>query len=936
MLNFVLKKSSRVVRAERGKGLRFNSTTNYTSYKSVLIPYEPAKVEQKWQEKWKQNKGVQTPIPKNGNFYVLSMFPYPSGHLHMGHARVYTISDTVSRLNKMKGYNVLHPMGWDAFGLPAENAAIDRGVEPHVWTHKNVAQMRKTFDAIGVDFDWDKEVLTCSPEYYKWTQWIFLKMFENGLAYQKQSFVNWDPVDNTVLANEQVDDEGRSWRSGAIVQKKLMNQWYLKITSFTSQLLEDLDTLKGWPEKVVKMQREWIGKSEGSFIKFDIDSPLPSDPYKNIEVFTTRCDTLHGATYLVVAPDYPKIQHLVDKDHKDDVESFITKMLSYTNQHRQKNKEGIFTGRYAVHPLTSEKLPIYIASYVIGDYATGALMAVPCHDKRDHEFAKAMKMDEKVFKRVIDPNPKDPKFLSSGQTLEEAKLNPIFEDDGLLINSGELDGLTSEQARNIINLNAKTQGFGESKMITNLKDWLISRQRYWGCPIPVIHCEKCGVIPVPENQLPVVLPTEGINFKGKTQILHSLSDWVNTKCPCCNGPAKRETDTMDTFVDSSWYYLRYPDANNKEKIFSEKIIKDWCPVDVYIGGIEHAILHLLYSRFVMKFLHHNLKLVPSPEPFKSLKTQGMVHGKTFRNTVTGRYLQEDQVLSVSENGNTYYKDKENQHEVQVTWEKMSKSKYNGVDPETAIKEFGADAIRLFMLFKAPIDFVLDWDINAISGQLRWLNRIWSMVLNYVIYTKYKETLKPVGELTDDQKNKLKELESTTNETILNVTTELELFQFNTAIAHLMKLSNVIKDITKLNPSVKLEDKLFTEQNAMWNSPIVSYSLSSLIQMLAPMAPHFTSELWEMWQESNPKFDFAWPAYDSNIKFQSATVPLVIQMKGKKLGVMDIPENITNDKNEVIKLVSNSETLGPKLQNINFKTILLVKSHVGYLINFVPQ
>eukprot|EP01125_Pyxidicula_operculata_P012929 TRINITY_DN4257_c0_g1_i3.p1 TRINITY_DN4257_c0_g1~~TRINITY_DN4257_c0_g1_i3.p1 ORF type:complete len:533 (-),score=87.91 TRINITY_DN4257_c0_g1_i3:1281-2879(-) len=531
MLNFVLKKSSRVVRAERGKGLRFNSTTNYTSYKSVLIPYEPAKVEQKWQEKWKQNKGVQTPIPKNGNFYVLSMFPYPSGHLHMGHARVYTISDTVSRLNKMKGYNVLHPMGWDAFGLPAENAAIDRGVEPHVWTHKNVAQMRKTFDAIGVDFDWDKEVLTCSPEYYKWTQWIFLKMFENGLAYQKQSFVNWDPVDNTVLANEQVDDEGRSWRSGAIVQKKLMNQWYLKITSFTSQLLEDLDTLKGWPEKVVKMQREWIGKSEGSFIKFDIDSPLPSDPYKNIEVFTTRCDTLHGATYLVVAPDYPKIQHLVDKDHKDDVESFITKMLSYTNQHRQKNKEGIFTGRYAVHPLTSEKLPIYIASYVIGDYATGALMAVPCHDKRDHEFAKAMKMDEKVFKRVIDPNPKDPKFLSSGQTLEEAKLNPIFEDDGLLINSGELDGLTSEQARNIINLNAKTQGFGESKMITNLKDWLISRQRYWGCPIPVIHCEKCGVIPVPENQLPVVLPTEGINFKGKTQILHSLSDWVNTKCP---------------------------------------------------------------------------------------------------------------------------------------------------------------------------------------------------------------------------------------------------------------------------------------------------------------------------------------------------------------------------------------------------------------------
>ncbi|MDE5081888.1 MAG: leucine--tRNA ligase, partial [Trichodesmium sp. St18_bin1] len=550
--------------------------------------YNPVSIEQKWQKTWAEQNQDQTPQNNTQpKFYALSMFPYPSGNLHMGHVRNYTITDVIARLKRMQGYRVLHPMGWDAFGLPAENAAIDRGIPPAKWTLENIAQMKEQLRRLGFSIDWDKEVATCTPEYYRWTQWIFLQFFQAGLAYQKESAVNWDPIDQTVLANEQVDGEGRSWRSGAKVERKMLRQWFFKITDYAEQLLNDLDKLPGWPERVKLMQANWIGKSVGAYLEFPIVGMN-----KKIGVFTTRPDTVYGVSYIVLAPEHPLTVQVTTPEQQITVETFIKEVAAESELERtaeDKPKRGVPTGGKAINPFNNEEVPIWIADYVLYEYGTGAVMGVPAHDVRDFQFAKQYNLP---IKTVIVPDDSN----------DDHKLTEAYTDLGVMVNSGPFNGEKSTIAKKAIIELAEDEGYGKGRVQYRLRDWLISRQRYWGAPIPIIHCPKCGAVPVPDEDLPVKLP-ESVEFSGRgPSPLAKLEDWVNVSCPSCGTPAKRETDTMDTFIDSSWYYLRYPDATNEQQVFDSKIVNDWLPVDQYVGGIEHAILHLLYSRFFTKVL----------------------------------------------------------------------------------------------------------------------------------------------------------------------------------------------------------------------------------------------------------------------------------------------------------------------------------------------
>ena len=557
--------------------------------------YNPAAIEEKWQQTWAELGLDQTPTDSTKpKFYALSMFPYPSGSLHMGHVRNYVITDVIARLKRMQGYRVLHPMGWDAFGLPAENAALDRGIPPAKWTYQNIAQMRQQLQRLGLSIDWKREVTTCSPDYYKWTQWIFLQFLKAGLAYQKEAAVNWDPIDQTVLANEQVDNEGRSWRSGAIVERKLLRQWFLKITDYAEQLLKDLDQLTGWPERVKLMQANWIGKSIGAYLEFPIVGLN-----EKIGVFTTRPDTVYGVTYVVLAPEHPLTRRVTTPEQQAAVEAFIQEVSTQSELERtaeDKPKRGIPTGGKAVNPFTGEEIPIWIADYVLYEYGTGAVMGVPAHDVRDFQFAKEKQLPIKV---VIVPTD------SAGESA--IALKAAYTDPGILINSDSFNGMASTDAKQAIVQHAEKQGFGKARVQYRLRDWLISRQRYWGAPIPVIHCPSCGTVSVPDEDLPVQLPEE-VEFTGRgPSPLAQLESWVNVPCPTCGTQAKRETDTMDTFIDSSWYFLRYPDANNDQQVFDPATTNDWMPVDQYVGGIEHAILHLLYSRFFTKVLRDSPK-----------------------------------------------------------------------------------------------------------------------------------------------------------------------------------------------------------------------------------------------------------------------------------------------------------------------------------------
>lgn len=845
--------------------------------------YNPAEIEEKWQKIWSEQNIDQTPTQSDKpKFYALSMFPYPSGNLHMGHVRNYTITDVIARVHRMQGYRVLHPMGWDAFGLPAENAAIQRGVHPAKWTYQNIAQMQSELKRLGLSYDWNNELATCFPNYYKWTQWIFLQFLKAGLAYQKEAAVNWDPIDQTVLANEQVDSEGRSWRSGAKVERKLLRQWFFKITDYAEELLNDLDKLTGWPERVKLMQANWIGKSVGAYLEFPV---VGLD--EKIGVFTTRPDTVYGVTYVVLAPEHPLTLQVTTPDRKAAVDAFIQEVSEESELERtaeDKPKRGIPTGGKAINPFTGEEIPIWIADYVLYEYGTGAVMGVPAHDTRDFQFATEQKLPIKVV--IVRADAAD------------AKVAPkqAYTDPGIVVNSDLFNGMESTHAKEEIIKYAEQQKWGKARIQYRLRDWLISRQRYWGAPIPVIHCPNCGIVPVPEADLPVELP-EDVEFKGgRVSSLAQLEGWANVPCPTCGTPAKRETDTMDTFIDSSWYFLRFTDAQNDQQVFDPAKTNDWMPVDQYVGGIEHAILHLLYSRFFTKVLR-DCGLLNFDEPFQRLLTQGMVQGLTYINPTTGKYIPSAQVDPNDP------KDPETGEKLEVSYKTMSKSKYNGVAPEAVINKYGADTARMFILFKAPPEKDLEWDEADVEGQFRFLNnRVWRLGTEFTAQQSATKT-----ELSKIEKD----LRRAIHTAIKEVTEDLEgEYQFNTAISELMKLSNALLDAN------------------CKDSPVYAEGIETLLLLLAPFAPHIAEELWQKMGKPESVHTQAWPKYDPDA-LVADEITLVIQIMGKTRGTIQVPSQA--DKQALEQYARESEVAQRYLEGKEIKKVIVVP---GKLVNFV--
>ncbi|MBD2725093.1 leucine--tRNA ligase [Nostoc sp. FACHB-892] len=867
--------------------------------------YQPAAIEEKWQKTWVDLGFDKTPAASNKpKFYALSMFPYPSGSLHMGHVRNYTITDVIARLKRMQGYRVIHPMGWDAFGLPAENAAIDRGVPPAKWTYQNIVQMRQQLQRLGLSIDWECELATCSPDYYKWTQWIFLQFLQAGLAYQKEAAVNWDPIDQTVLANEQVDNEGRSWRSGAIVERKLLRQWFFKITDYAEELLNDLDKLTGWPERVKLMQANWIGKSTGAYLEFPI---VGID--EKIAVYTTRPDTVYGVSYLVLAPEHPLTKRVTTKEQQADVEVFIKEVSNQSELERtseDKPKRGISTGGVAINPFTGEEVPIWIADYVLYEYGTGAVMGVPAHDVRDFKFAK--NYDLPINFVIASPDDVAGFDLTPTSEINEVtqliqiEYNQAYTEPGILINSGAFTGMTSTDAKQAIIEYAEQQGFGKVRVQYRLRDWLISRQRYWGAPIPVIHCPNCGIVPVPDKDLPVQLPEE-VEFTGRGgSPLTQLESWVNVPCPTCGTPAKRETDTMDTFIDSSWYFLRFPDAKNEQQVFDSSKVNDWMPVDQYVGGIEHAILHLLYSRFFTKVLRDR-GLLNFDEPFQRLLTQGMVQGLTYLNPNKGgkdKWIPSNLVNSADP------RDPQTGEPLQRLYATMSKSKGNGVAPEDVISKYGIDTARMFILFKAPPEKDLEWDEADVEGQFRFLNRVWRLVTDYVVAGVSRKQAQ-LADLTKAEK----ELRRAIHTAIQAVTEDVEdEYQFNTAISELMKLSNALTDADAKN------------------SPIYAEGIQTLVVLLAPFAPHIADELWHLLGESDSVHTQTWPSFDP-AALVADEITLVIQIMGKTRGSIQVPAQA--DKAAQEKYARESEIAQRYIEGKEIKKVIVVP---GKLVNFV--
>jgi leucyl-tRNA synthetase len=798
------------------------------------------------------------------------MFPYPSGKIHMGHVRNYAIGDVIARYKKMRGYNVLHPMGWDAFGLPAENAAIKEGVHPAKWTYENIDTMKKELNRMGLSYDWDREATTCSPEYYKWNQWFFLKMLERGLAYRKSSFVNWCPSCATVLANEQVIDDG-CWRCDTEVVQKELEQWFLKITEYADALLESCDTLTGWPENVVLMQKNWIGRSEGLEADFRIEGTDEA-----IRIFTTRADTLFGVTFMALAPGLELAERLTE-----DKEALKKIKEKYGDQ---EEKIGLFTGRYAINPVNDEKVPIYVANFVLMEYGTGAIMSVPAHDQRDFEFAKEYGLP---IKRVIVPD--------SGE-VPDGPMTEAFEDYSVLADSGEFSGLQSEEAKQRIAESLEKKGLGKRVINYRLRDWGISRQRYWGTPIPVIYCDKCGIVPVPEEDLPVVLP-EDVKLKGGSSPLEDAS-FRDVTCPACGGSARRETDTMDTFVDSSWYFLRYCHGKGNIDLPSDNVKKEiayWMPVDQYIGGVEHAVLHLLYSRFFTRVMR-DIGLTTASEPFRNLLTQGMVCKETHKCNEHG-WLLPDEVKDGkcikcgcdAECGRV---------------EKMSKSKKNVIDPDYLINRYGSDTARLFSLFAAPPERDLEWSDKGVDGAHRFLGRLWNLVHNNLDRLKNAngdpETVTP--------------LLRKTHQTIKRVTNDIEReFHFNTAIAAMMELVN---EASSFEPASE-EDSI-----------TLRTALETVLLLLSPFSPHIAEEIWEEIGNNPTIFDQPWPLWDEEIAKQEE-IELVIQVNGKVRAKAMVPAGLPDDELKKIALED------PKIKALSeekpIKKVFVVR---GRLVNLV--
>jgi len=825
--------------------------------------YKPHDIEEKWQKTWTVNNLFKVkPSPGKPKYYLLEMFPYPSGRIHMGHVRNYTIGDVVARFKKMKGYNVLHPMGWDAFGLPAENAAIAGGIAPKKWTYENIEYMKAQLKRMGFNYDWDREVATCDPDYYKWEQLFFIQMFEKGLVYRDRAFLNWCDKCKTVLANEQVEG-GACWRCGSQVHYKEHDQWFFRITRYAQELLDDIEKLKdGWPERVLTMQKNWIGKSTGTLIRFRIDG---SD--KDIEVFTTRPDTLYGATFMSIAPEHPLTKTLpVGTDQEEPVKRFVEKTLkddAFTRTSDMYEKEGVFTGKYCINPVTGSKMPIYVANFVLYDYGTGAVMAVPSHDQRDFEFAKKYSLPIIV---VIEP--KDEHL--DAQTMESA-----YEGDGLLINSDRFNGMNNRDAMKEITAHLDSISMGSSTVNFRLRDWGISRQRYWGTPIPMVNCPKCGVVPVDKNELPVTLP-EDIEFKGTgiSPIAQSEA-FINTVCPRCGSEAKRETDTMDTFVESSWYFLRYccPDSNDKP--FDREELSYWMPVDQYIGGIEHAIMHLLYARFFTMVLR-DLGYIDNGEPFKKLLTQGMV-----------------------------IKD----------GAKMSKSKGNVVDPEKLINKYGADATRLFCLFAAPPEKDMDWSDKGIDGAYRFLSRLWRIVI------EVGGSVTATGSDKPDVSKEMEDLRRKTHQTIKKVTDDIEKrFRFNTAIAAMMEL---------VNEMYKAKERAISESDYS----VLKESAESLIIMLSPFVPHIAEELWNMLGHEAMLFNTAWPDYD-NAWCELTEATIAVQINGKLRATIEVP--VGSEKDKVQGIAMEEPNAKRFMKEGEIKKVIYVPNKIINIITSKPH
>lgn len=770
--------------------------------------YVPQGIEKKWQKKWAEDHAYKTELDRSKpEYYVLEMFPYPSGNLHMGHVRNYSIGDVIARYKAMQGYNVLHPMGFDAFGMPAENAAIKHGVQPADWTYSNIENMKRQQREMGLSYDWDREVETCRPEYYRWTQWFFELFYEKGLAYKKKASVNWCNECNTVLANEQVID-GHCWRCDSEVIKKDLAQWFFKITDYADVLLEDLKELKGWPERVKTMQENWIGRSEGAEFSFDVP-----DFSEKIPVYTTCPHTVFGVTYVVLAVEHPLVEKLIKgRENEAEIRSFMERVRKLTELERTSSesaKEGMFTGAYAVNPFNGERVPIWITNYVLYEYGTGAVMGVPTHDERDWMFADTYNLP----KKLVVNNPE------GNLTLES--MDHAYVDAGVLVNSGEFTGMDSEKAKPAIIDWIEAQKVGQKRVNYRLRDWLISRQRYWGAPIPVIYCPKCGEVLVPKEDLPVKLP-ENVNFAtGSVSPLAQAEDFVNCTCPKCGGKARRETDTMDTFMCSSWYYMRYTDPKNDKAPFSDEQVNYWMPVDQYIGGIEHAILHLLYSRFFTKVLK-DAGLVKFNEPFKNLLTQGMV-----------------------------IKD----------GSKMSKSKGNVISPEEIISKYGADTARLFILFAAPPERDLEWNDQGVEGAYRFLKRVWRIISEFEDVMKQNVVDYDTAALAKDEK----ELRRILHVTIKKVTEDIgERFNFNTAISSIMELVNAFYNV---------KDKKDL------NAGLVHEVIVDLLKLLAPFAPHMTEELWSLIIADGSVHKAKWPVYDEKATILDE-IEIVLQVNGK--------------------------------------------------------
>ncbi len=856
------------------------------------VRYNPGSVETRWQEKWeKEGLFKVSEDSAKEKYYVLEMFPYPSGKIHMGHVRNYTIGDAVARYKRMRGFNVLHPMGWDAFGMPAENAAIQHKTHPAKWTYENIDYMRAQLKSIGLSYDWDRELATCGPEYYRWEQKIFIEMFRKGLAYKKNSFVNWCPSCQTVLANEQVE-AGLCWRCDNTVEQKELSQWFFRITSYAEELLADLDKLTGWPEKVVAMQRNWIGKSIGCEIDFKIDG---SD--KTIRVFTTRPDTLFGATFMSLAPEHPMVEQIVTDDQGPEVKEFIEKVKKADRAQRMEGqlpKEGVFTGAYCINPVTGWKMPVYLANFVLVEYGTGAVMAVPAHDQRDFEFAKKYDLPIKV---VIQPV-----VGAYGNTplLVAEEMTEAYVDAGVLVNSGDFNGLQNEDAKLKIADYLESKCIGKKSINFRLRDWGISRQRYWGTPIPIIYCDKCGVVPVPDKELPVALPHD-VKFTGEGgSPLKDVSSFANVKCPDCGGDARRDTDTMDTFVESSWYFARYVDPKNDKGPFNKEKASYWLPVDQYIGGVEHAILHLLYSRFFTKVLR-DLGYLNIGEPFKNLLTQGMVCKETVKCPEHGWLFPEEVDVSG---------DKCRHCGKKVEWgriEKMSKSKKNVIDPDHLIKVYGADTARLFSLFAAPPERDLEWSEQGVEGAYRFLNRVWRMVYEFGSQQ---------SAVSSQQSEKEKALKRITHKTIKKVTEDMSRFHFNTAISALMELVNGVYSYTAEHKESK--DKALKE------------AIESIIILLAPFAPHIADELWEGLGNKGSLLNAKWPEYDPAAILDDEIV-IVVQVNGKLRGKVTVPADATDDTVKAVALADEKvmeHTAGKEIKKVVVVPKKLVNVVVG--------